>query len=366
MDAPQISIALRCIVFALLCATLSCAGAQTQGPGTSTEATLPAPVLATIAFGSCANQDAPQPIWDVISHHEPELFLFIGDNVYGNVTLDDPNLPQLRAAYAKLAAIAPFQRFRDRFELLPIWDDHDYGANDGGIDFPLKDHSKAIFTEFWKIPPGDPRMHRDGLYRAWTVGPPGQRVQIIFLDTRYFRTALLPTDDPKAPGKERYIPTDDPGQNMLGDIQWKWLQDKLKDPAEVRLVVSSIQILAEDHGYESWNLMPLERKRLVSLIGATGARGVVLLSGDRHMGGLYRHDDGPYPLYELTSSSMNRPSNLPTAAPGLPQIGHTYRDENYGLVHIDWPGESIAIELRDLRGEIILQKTLKLSTLTAL
>jgi alkaline phosphatase D len=40
--------------------------------------------LSRIAFGSCANQDHPQPVWDAIVVTQPELFLFLGDNVYAD------------------------------------------------------------------------------------------------------------------------------------------------------------------------------------------------------------------------------------------------------------------------------------------
>jgi alkaline phosphatase D len=42
------------------------------------------PPLSRIAFGSCADQVKPQPIWDAILTYQPELFIFAGDNVYGD------------------------------------------------------------------------------------------------------------------------------------------------------------------------------------------------------------------------------------------------------------------------------------------
>jgi alkaline phosphatase D len=94
---------------------------------------------------------------------------------------------------------------------------------------------------------------------------------------------------------------------MLGEAQWAWLAERLREPADLRLVVSSIQVLAEGHGWERWGNLPGERARLFDLIGATGANGVVLLSGDRHIGGLYREPAGvPYPLTEITSSGINQ------------------------------------------------------------
>jgi alkaline phosphatase D len=60
---------------------------------------------------------------------------------------------------------------------MAIWDDHDYGLNDGGVAFPHKQASSDVFLNFWNIPANDERRGRDGLYHAVTYGSPGQRVQ---------------------------------------------------------------------------------------------------------------------------------------------------------------------------------------------
>ena len=79
-------------------------------------------------------------------------------------------------------------------------------------------------------------------------------------------------------------------------------------PADLRLIVSSIQFLAEGHGWERWGNLPRERRRLIDLIAATRANGVVFLSGDRHLSALYEETTGvPYRLVEITSSSLNQP-----------------------------------------------------------
>ena len=40
--------------------------------------------LNLIAFGSCAREREPQPIWTEIIAKDPDLFLFIGDNHYAD------------------------------------------------------------------------------------------------------------------------------------------------------------------------------------------------------------------------------------------------------------------------------------------
>ena len=59
---------------------------------------------------------------------------------------------------------------------------------------------------------------------------------------------------------------------MLGAAQWAWLRAQLLQPAELRLIVSSVQVLAEGHGWEGWDNLPLERTKLLGLIDETAAR----------------------------------------------------------------------------------------------
>ena len=303
------------------------------------------------------------PIWKVISRHNPDVFLFIGDNVYGDVTSDDPAMPELAAAYQKLARRAEFHRFQHKVRVLPIWDDHDYGLNDAGGNFKLHAEAKALFAKFWNLSSDDPRMNRRGLYHSEINGKQGQRVQTILLDARSFRSDLKPTDELNAVGKERYLPSDDTSKTILGEEQWQWLEEQLKKPAQLRLIVSSVQVLANDHGWESWNLLPHERVRLFKLIEKTGAKDIVFLSGDRHVGALYRSDDGPYPLYEITSSSLNRPiKGKKPYDPGAPQIGPVFVKENFGLVRINWKAGEATLELRDLNNELVMSQMVVLAS----
>jgi len=315
--------------------------------------------LSRIAFGSCANQRKSQPIWNAVLSAEPNLFIFMGDNVYGDVS--SAEVTELKDAYAELQTVTEFQTLRGRIPILSIWDDHDYGINDGGSDFPYKYATKDLFLEFWDIPPDDPRRQREGLYYATTFGPLGQRVQVILLDTRFFRSPLKPSDAPGSPGKEHYVPDYDPAKTMLGEEQWAWLEQELSEPADIRLIVCSVQVIAQAHGYERWGNLPRERNRLFELISRTNASGVIFLSGDRHIGALYKLDvGGPFPLYEVTSSSLNRPSSLKSEA-GVYRLGEFYGRENFGMVAIDWVTESVSLELRDIEGEVVRQVVISLS-----
>jgi alkaline phosphatase D len=304
--------------------------------------------LRSIAFGSCINQVRPAPIWDTILAGKPDLFLFGGDNVYCEMPYSQA---RLRRAYALASASPGMSRLRRSVPHLAIWDDHDYGLNDGGAEFPFKAESKAEFLDFWKLPVDDPRRGRDGLYHAQVVGPPGQRVQVILLDERWFRSPWKRTDQRDAPGRERYVPDESPDKTMLGDAQWRWLEEQLRQPVEVRLIVSGVQVVTDGHGWERWGNFPRERERLYRMIANTGAQGVVFLSGDRHVGALYRESAGtPYPFYEMTSSGMTHPWKGAAEA-GPNRLGELFTGYHYGTVDIDWAGAGLSLSIRDIDGK---------------
>ena len=322
-------------------ARLMAAAAVTATPALSQNR----PPLSRIAFGSCANQTMNQSIWDAVLSYRPDLFLFCGDNVYGDFNSADA--ANLKHAYEEAGKVKGYSRLRDTVSHLAVWDDHDYGLNDGGVEFAHKAVSKELFLDFWNAPATDIRRKRDGIYDSRIIGPPGMRVQVILLDVRWFRSPLKVTDQRGAPGKERYLPDPDPAKTMLGAVQWAWLTEELRKPAELRLIVSSTQVLAEGHGWERWGNMPLEKQKLIDTIRASGAKGVVLLSGDRHIGALYRETPADlYPLYEATSSGLNM-VYWAAKEPGPNRLGALYAAANFGVVDIDWWERKVLLALRD-------------------
>ncbi len=328
--------------------------------------------LTRIVFASCAQQNGDQSIWGQIASEHPDLTLYMGDNVYGDVSPDEPAMPELKTAYMRLAQSEPFARARAAAPMLTVWDDHDYGLNDGGGDYALKEKSEALFEYVWAVPEDDPRRTRPGVYGSWIIGAEaGKRVQVIMLDTRFFRSPLVKTDDPGAPGKERYVPDDDPSKTMLGDAQWRWLAEELQKPADLRLVVSSIQVIADGHGWEAWRLFPHERARLYKTITGLGVNGVIFLSGDRHGAALYRKQGvNDYPLFEATSSSLNLPASIWRAQSGETRmeegpnrLGDMIYEANYGVLDIDWDEGAVAVSIRSKDGEAYLSETIDLRSL---
>ena len=317
--------------------------------------------VATVVFGSCNHQSKSQAFWKPILDAQPDLFIFAGDNIYADTYRDDLK----RQKYAQLGAEPGYQRLKSNAVVVATWDDHDFGLNDSGGEFPEKVASQRAFQDFFEIPEDHPARTREGVYDAYVFGPPGRRVQVILLDTRYHRSPLRRLAV-RQPGKGRYRANHSRSATVLGEAQWKWLEQELKKPAEVRLLVSSIQVVAQDHDWEKWNNFPMERTRLYRLIRETGAEGLIILSGDRHHGELSRMSGViGYPLYDLTSSGLNMAHGGEFNDWNRYRVGGIFADQHIGLVRIDWeaPDPLITLELQDLSGRSALRESIPLNRL---
>jgi alkaline phosphatase D len=315
-----------------------------------------------IGVASCADQNKPQPIWDAALQQRCGYFIFAGDNVYASEAPFE--IAKLRKAYDDLAAKDNFRLLRNTTPHLAVWDDHDYGLNDGGAEFAHKQQSKDEFLRFWRVGADDPRRSREGVYHAQTIERGSRRVQVIGLDTRWFRSPLKVTDERGAAGKERYVPDADPAKTMLGEAQWRWLEAQLRERADVRVIVSSVQCIVEGHGWERWGNLPAERERLYRLIRDTGARGVIVVSGDRHVGGLYREADAtlPYPLYEMTSSGVTHPWATAREA-GPNRIDPLVAAQHYGVIDIDFAARALTLALRGVDNRVLHSRTINFEAL---
>ncbi len=332
--------------------------------------------LRRICFGSCADSGKPQPIWDAVLARKCDLFVFLGDNIYA----DTRDMAVMRAKYAELAAQPGFARLRAGTALAAIWDDHDYGENDAGSEYPFKEESRQIFLDFWNEPAGSPRRGRDGVYASYLFGPPGRRVQLILPDLRYNRTPLTSADcagmDFDTWTKTRmaaglpvpgpYSRDPDPKATMLGERQWQWLERQLEVPAELRLFGSSLQVLADSTGWESWINFARDHQRLIDLIRRKKANGLVFLSGDIHYAELSKLDvNVPYTLWDLTSSGLTEEWKVPT--PNSNRVSEVLAEPNYGFIDIDWQGRStrLTLGIADASGRTRISRDLELASLAA-
>lgn len=306
--------------------------------------------VSRLHFGSCIKQDREIPILKTIVADHPQLFVFLGDNIYG----DTQDMTVMSAKYAALAAKPLFAQLRKQSAIMATWDDHDFGVNDGGAEFPQRSESRKLFLDFWR--PGQPQPPHEGVYQSTIIGPPGQRLQIILLDTRYFRSPLK-RGERRTGGP--WVPDANPEKTMLGEAQWAWLKEQLTRPAERRVIASSIQFIATDAGQETWSNLPTERQRMLQLLKDTGADNVCFISGDRHWSEfsvLQGVLDGP--LYDFTSSSLNQQHSRGTPTQNEHRLqSDTFHAENFGVLLFDWSTQpaKVTCRIRDIDGRVVLE-----------
>ena len=301
------------------------------------------------------------PLWPAIVKRAPAAWIWMGDNVYAdtkratlreslselyNTVSGKPSTPlgadstvfvmadaeRISEQYRRQLESPLYQKLMRTSKVLGTWDDHDYGINDGDQRYPHRDASQQLILDFLQEPPDAARRKQRGIYTAHTftipaddseasrsagvvrgsAPPPAARlltVTVILLDVRYHKTPYCTWPARLACHGREY--------DFLGAEQWEWLNTTLREStSDVNLVVSGVQILAEHRWQgENWARFPSARARLLSLILNSGARGVLLASGDVHFAEISRAvckpvhargkaAEGSREMWEVTSSGM--------------------------------------------------------------
>ena len=313
--------------------------------------TTKAPMI--IAFGSCNKMEKPQTMWEWINANDPNLWIWLGDIIYADTT----DTKALTAHYRLLKTNPDYKKLRSKAQIVGIYDDHDYGKNDGDRYLKGKKGTKKCMLDFLDVPANNPVRKREGAYQSYTFGKGTQRIKVILMDERYFRDSL--TADPTK--QNRYLPnlTGD----ILGEAQWKWLEHELSDnTTNLTLLCSSMQVLSNEHVYEKWGNFPNARKKLLSLIVKTKPKNLLILSGDRHMAEISKMDiQGlPYPLYDFTSSGLTHIRSGLTESNKL-RVGDMIVKRNFGVLKIRWEGEHpiVTMQVRGLQNELFQEMIIR-------
>lgn len=319
----------RIVSFLLLTLLLAC-NAKTTQPAVERQVTPNA--LQTIAFGSCDKQDEPQNFWTEIVAQHPDLWIWLGDIIYA----DTEDMQAMQQMYQKQKDNPYYQQLHNAARIIGVWDDHDYGVNDGDKTYPKRVESKALLLDFLDVPQDAPVRVHEGAYQSYTFGPKGKRVKVILLDGRYFRD---PLEKGEGDNTRRYLPN--ANGDMLGEAQWQWLEQELTNSdAQIHLIGSGIQVLSAEHPFEKWANFPAARQRLLDLLVKTKPAQAILLSGDRHTSEISKMNlpGLGYPLYDITSSGLTHAYTGANAndEPNQYRVGKVLPAKNYTVLKIDW------------------------------
>ena len=304
----------------------------------------PLPKKFTLAFGSCNRPTLPQPLWSDVANLAPDAWAWLGDNVYADTT----DIRRTRRLYAEQAARQDYAALAASTRVVGIWDDHDFGRNDAGGEYPKKAESQAALLDFLGEPEDSPRRAQLGTYASYVFGERERQVKLILLDGRYHR------DKPFSRG------------DTLGEEQWAWLENELKtSTAQVHLVASGYQVLPLDQVQEKWGNFPTARLRLLELLRTARTPGVLFLSGDRHFAELSCLCDGSfsYPLYELTSSGLTHYDDV--REKNRFRVGSVFARRNFGAVQVDWEAGTVTLEARGVGGDAAIKQSVSLASLRA-
>lgn len=303
-----------------------------------------------VAFGSCNMSQEPNPFWDDILAENPDVWIWGGDIVYA----DTDDVERLRTIYAMQDTVPGYAAFKAEVPIIGTWDDHDFGVNDGGSDFAIKAESQQVFLDFMNVPSDSPRRNQEGVYTSHNYETPAGKVKVVVLDTRYFRSELVRDEDPD----RRYQPNLDGDATVLGETQWKWLQTELKNSdADFNLIMSSIQFLSREHGFETWGNFPKEVEKLENMIVDSKAKGVIILSGDRHISEFSKKtlSGMAYPLIDFTSSGLTHSYFSFSGEPNRYRVGEVISGKSYGTIILDLRNREVDFRIMGDNG-VVLQE----------
>lgn len=239
---------------------------------------------------SCMDDTIEQgDIWQQLVQLDPDVIFLIGDNSYTthNINSNHPTPADLWRRHAETRNRLNLFRNERLYPVIAVWDDHDYGYNNGGKEYRYKEQSLAIFKAFF-IGSSLNNFQLAGLGLASKTKFYG--VEFFLLDNRTFRT--LGTNEP---------------QFHFGDLQSRWLTTNLTGKGHA-FVISGDQFFGAYHRFESFQGNHSRRfPQFLKQLKGMNRKKVVFLSGDRHLSEAMKIPRSflGYPTYEFTSSPIH-------------------------------------------------------------
>ena len=300
-----------------------------------------------VAFGSCNKQDSNQPLWSAIAKQNPDIFIWGGDNIYA----DTDDMSKMKADYQTQLDHPDYAKFLKQIDhqIYGVWDDHDYGKNDAGREWPHKVESEQLFLDFMGVDSTDTRRARKGTYYAEEINVKDKTFKLILLDTRYFRSPLQKDES----SNKRYKPWQNGEGTLLGEIQWQWFENQLKDSnADYHIIMSSIQVWSDEHGWETWGNFPHEVEKLKELLNTFTPSKLIILSGDRHISEFssQKLETYDYPIFDFTSSGLTHAYTKFTSEENSDRVGKVIAEESFGVLKYDFDNNHVIMEMRNEDG----------------
>ncbi len=251
-------------------------------------------------------------------------------------------------------------------QVVGVFDDHDYGKNDGNRVYSVKEESRQLLFDFLGVPVDAPRRQQAGAWDVSIFGVPGRHIRVILLDNRSQQDPL----ESRFFGRGKQA-----GQDILGREQWAWLEAELRTRrAEVNIIGAGLQFLSDDKFLaEGWYHFPGSQAKLLSLLAVTNTTGTVFLSGDVHLAEMVSAHFpvfGSLPWHDWTSSGLThawtghvKETLISMAVPN--HGSQRYFRQNVGEVDVEWSGEDSRLTARifSLNGTVVLESVVRIGDL---
>lgn len=240
-------------------------------------------------------------------------------------------------------AFPMLQPFLKAMPQLAIWDDHDYGPNDIGSNYVLKEASRRVFTSYFCNPSyGE---NGQGIYTMTSWGD----VDVFLTDGRWWRSADELKDSVNG------MPN--PDKRQLGQQQMAWLKNSLLySRATFKIIALGSQVLNPVSPFDKWSDFPVEYNDIMKFLEEYKINGVVFLTGDRHHSEVIKvNRPGSYPLYDVTVSPLTSGTHVfGTAEKSNPyRIVGIDQKQNYGKFIFSGPRgkRKLTVEFLGIKGE---------------
>jgi len=308
-----------------------------------------------IVFGSCIREpDDTRHIFGRMASEGPDLAMFVGDNAYfkphgdendPHTVHDADNEELMMKVHFQWRAAPGMAELCGNVSTLAVWDDHDYGRDNAGGDNPQKFAALRCFKRMWA------QRHyglpdEQGIFSTVRCGP----AQIFLLDVRFKRHNGI----------------------VISTEQMHWLKHQLAaTDAPVKLIVSGSQMLPELSARETWECWRHnglgQLKELLTFIAEHPINGVILASGDVHLGhlmfsrGVLRQDGWRGgDVWELTSSPLTGETEPDAVMHGGdrfydPYVIREVAEPNYGVIDINLEreGKEVVLELKSVDRTVV-------------
>ena len=301
----------------------------------------------TIAFASCNNDNKQSGVFKAVAEDAPDLFVWTGDIIYPDRPIPWPgnNLDKIAHKYARLQQQADYRLLASTVPITGIWDDHDFGKNNGGAEYTWKSESSALFRSFMGAAlsafPGD-----EGVYRSYHLQSGDLPYSLILLDTRYFR------EQP------------DVDASLLGKAQWRWLEAELhRADAALLILVSGTSVLSNDNENEGWSDYPTERSKLYKILSDI-KKPVVFIAGDKHFAEINTDNFRGLEMSELVASGVTHTERPGNNYQNTILSSRRYEGINFGWLEVKENG-TVVLQAKDETGKVCLEKTIVVPSLLA-